>query len=244
MPEFTEYGSKPLLAWRRWRQRLHSHVESVEYNLDGQSKFTSWMHELQHQICPRIRAELEVVAKLDDFAAGRWSAPIVKPSLSPCPEAYKEVLCLLQGLVDDRRWPPTSPARAQVVRAGDGGTFSIGSAQAGMKHAPKATAKFPELTAALFALERAIAPPGRTASSMVAVNHNALFSPHIDAGAGEGQSKSLIVGLGDYSGGELVVEGDVSSIRYRPMEFDGWRQRHWTLPFSGQRFSLVWFSPS
>jgi hypothetical protein len=50
--------------------------------------------------------------------------------------------------------------------------------------------------------------------------------------------------LGDYSGGELVVEGEPSDIRYKTLQFDGWRQRHWTLPFEGERFSLVWFTPN
>jgi hypothetical protein len=27
------------------------------------------------------------------------------------------------------------------------------------------------------------------------------------------------------------------------LQFDGWKQRHWTLPFRGQRFSIVWFTP-
>ena len=33
------------------------------------------------------------------------------------------------------------------------------------------------------------------------------------------------------------------AIRYAPLEFDGWQQRHWTLPFAGERFSIVWFTP-
>ena len=57
------------------------------------------------------------------------------------------------------------------------------------------------------------------------------------------QSRSLIVGLGDYKGGHLVVEGSEANIRYKPLEFDGWNQRHWTLPFEGERFSVVWFTP-
>jgi hypothetical protein len=32
-------------------------------------------------------------------------------------------------------------------------------------------------------------------------------------------------------------------VRYRPLEFNGWRERHWTLPFKGERFSVVWFTP-
>jgi hypothetical protein len=44
-------------------------------------------------------------------------------------------------------------------------------------------------------------------------------------------------------GGELVIEGKVQDVRYRPLEFNGWRLRHWTLPFEGERFSVVWFTP-
>jgi len=53
----------------------------------------------------------------------------------------------------------------------------------------------------------------------------------------------MIVGLGSYSGGELFVEGRSYDIRYKALEFDGWKLRHWTAPFRGQRFSLVWFTP-
>lgn len=73
--------------------------------------------------------------------------------------------------------------------------------------------------------------------------NEAQFRPHTDNGAGAGQSNSLIVGLGNYAGGELMVEGVKKDIRYNPIEFDGWKERHWTLPFKGERFSLVWFTP-
>ena len=33
-------------------------------------------------------------------------------------------------------------------------------------------------------------------------------------------------------------------VRYHPLEFNGWTQRHWTKPFEGERFSLVWFTPA
>ena len=71
----------------------------------------------------------------------------------------------------------------------------------------------------------------------------AQFRPHTDNGAGAGQSTSLIVGLGNYAGGELMVEGVKKNIRYNPIEFNGWKERHWTLPFHGERYSLVWFTP-
>mgnify|MGYP003387583431 FL=1 len=85
--------------------------------------------------------------------------------------------------------------------------------------------------------------PNRPPSSTIAVNRHAQFRPHRDNGAGNGQCRSLIVGLGDYTGGEIVVENQPHDIRYEPLEFDGWNCRHWTLPFTGERYSLVWFTP-
>ena len=83
-----------------------------------------------------------------------------------------------------------------------------------------------------------------TANSKIPVfTIKAQFRPHTDNGAGAGQSNSLIVGLGNYVGGELVVEGVKKDIRYNAIEFDGWKERHWTLPFLGERYSLVWFTP-
>ena len=107
---------------------------------------------------------------------------------------------------------------------------------------PASNAAFPMLVKAAFALERALLPD-RAPSSTIAVNRNAQFRPHTDSGAGAGQSLSLIVALGDFAGGELMVEGAKEDIRYRPVEFDGWKQRHYTLPFAGEGFSLVWFTP-
>jgi hypothetical protein len=53
----------------------------------------------------------------------------------------------------------------------------------------------------------------------------------------------MIVGLGYYVGGKLAVEGTNYDIRFQPLEFDGWKLRHWTIPFEGERFALVWFTP-
>lgn len=63
----------------------------------------------------------------------------------------------------------------------------------------------------------------------------AQFTPHVDSGRGQGQSVSLIVGLGNYTGGDVQVEGNSYDIRYNPLEFDGWNQLHWTCPFQGER---------
>jgi hypothetical protein len=132
---------------------------------------------------------------------------------------------------------------------------------------PIGNTAFPKLTEAAFELEAALAECSknlcnranmdgslldvdggskkslRPASLCCAINSNAQFRPHVDSGRGAGQSLSMIVGLGDYTDGELFVEGISHDIRYKPLEFDGWSSRHWTNHYVGERFSLVWFSP-
>lgn len=111
---------------------------------------------------------------------------------------------------------------------------------------------FPELVEAVFHLESELSREmamekgitKRPQSSHCAINRNAQFTPHVDSGRGLGQSLSMIVGLGNYAiGGKLMIEGTAYEIRYRPLEFNGWKLRHWTEPFVGERFSLVWFTP-
>jgi hypothetical protein len=127
-------------------------------------------------------------------------------------------------------------------QGGASGSFSLGAMPGDKCIQPKGNTLFPELMNAAFELEVALCPD-REPSSTIAVNRNAQFRPHTDSGAGAGQSRSLIVGLGTYCGGELVVEGEMMDIRYKAVEFDGWKQRHWTMPFQGERYSLVWFTP-
>lgn len=127
-------------------------------------------------------------------------------------------------------------------QGGASGSFSVGIMPGVGSKPPKANSMFPELVKAAFELELKLCPE-REPSSTIAINRNAQFRPHTDSGAGAGQSTSLIVGLGTYSGGELMVEGEMHDIRYKAMEFNGWKQRHWTMPFKGERYSLVWFTP-
>jgi len=163
-------------------------------------------------------------------------------SLQNCPQVYQKVLTLLREADLSGLWPHSSTARQKVLdNWTNGGSFSVGCLP---KHLvqPKGNALFPDLMKACFELETFLCPD-RTPSGTIAINRHAQFKPHRDSGAGNGQSSSLIVGLGDYSGGELLVEGVIHDIRYQPLTFDGWSQRHSTLPFVGERYTLVWFTP-
>jgi tRNA U38,U39,U40 pseudouridine synthase TruA len=213
---------------------------------------TAWLHRLHDEVTPRICAQLQGTTLKPELSASLGT-------LTTAPVAYQRVLRLLQQMVETNQWPVTSAARASVI-LGDldvedrqAGSFTvISDAVVGLRdyEVPRGNSLFPDLTKAVFDLEQSLASEdsagdtrGRPPSSHCAINCNAQFTPHVDSGRGSGQSLSMIVALGDFVGGELMVEGHAHDIRYRPLEFDGWKMRHWTQPFSGQRFSLVWFTP-
>jgi FkbM family methyltransferase len=137
------------------------------------------------------------------------------------------------------------------------GSFTVVNEENYTGKLPLGNKLFPELVKAVFELEGELSasprsfadgahiPDGtRPMSTHCAINRNAEFTPHVDSGRGQGQSVSMIVGLGDFIRGSIFVEGKPYSIRYNPLEFDGWTQLHWTEPFQGERFSLVWFTPA
>lgn len=102
-------------------------------------------------------------------------------------------------------------------------------------NASRFDAKFPELKRAIFALGRRIVPFRFTT---VMVNYNYKTKTHIDK---NNIGDSVIVGLGDYKGGDLLVEGKAYNIKYRPLQFNGAELEHGTAPYTGNRYSLVFF---
>ncbi|MCS5670862.1 MAG: hypothetical protein NZ577_03300, partial [Vicinamibacterales bacterium] len=72
----------------------------------------------------------------------------------------------------------------------------------------------------------------------MAVNHNSVARPHRDA---NNQGPSLVIGLGQFTGGELTVENKDYDIRNRAFLTDG-RRLHRSRPFEGNRWSLILFA--
>ena len=77
----------------------------------------------------------------------------------------------------------------------------------------------------------------------VQINKNTNCKPHKDAG---NIGYSIIIGLGDYIGGELCVEkpDDIYEINIRKkfFIFDGSKYTHWTNDFINDRYSLIFFN--
>lgn len=246
-------------AERQWESELQQILSSVAPCTLEDSR---WLQKLRDDVCPAIQEQLD--ESTTDLSQS------LPPTNTP--EVYSRTLSLLRGLVGASRWPTTSQARARVIKQNEdgsmsskkgaseisAGSFTVVNEYLWSGPLPLANDLFPELTDAVFQLEEALidtksvqAAEGvergsswkRSPSTHCAVNRNAQFTPHVDSGRGLGQSLSLIVGLGDYGGGETYVQGRAYDIRYSPLEFDGWSQLHWTAPFVNERFSLVFFSP-
>ena len=226
-----------------------------------------WLAELRDVVCPRIRNDLQRLADEEKQRKANLTlqndicSSLVANGLAPKPEMFNDTLFLLQDIVGTGKWPSTSSARSRIIRRIENeesgslvkksGSFTVVNTDIfdsgdSNNNTPLGNSLFPDLVKSVFELERKICELNklkRPPSSHCAVNRNAEFTPHVDSGRGAGQSLSMIVGLGDYARGSLFIEGKSHDIRYSPLEFDGWRQRHWTEPFDGERYSLVWFTP-
>lgn len=77
---------------------------------------------------------------------------------------------------------------------------------------------------------------------MVVINKNFKSPPHKDI---NNTQKSLIVGLGDYNGGDLCIEDPETKeveehcILYSPLYFDGKNSLHWVNDWKGDRYSVI-----
>jgi len=78
----------------------------------------------------------------------------------------------------------------------------------------------------------------------VTVNDNYLSAPHKDK---NNEGESMTVTFGDFTGGELMIQdgsGNQSvaiDTRHRLTAFNGATTLHWTAPFEGRRFCLVFY---
>lgn len=98
------------------------------------------------------------------------------------------------------------------------------------------TKKNPELYAKLQELMRNHDPDFEFSS--ITINKNFLCQPHKDKG---NNGESYIIGFGDYTGGELNIEGEKHDIKYKFLKFDGCAKTHWVEPFEGDRYTAIFF---
>lgn len=84
--------------------------------------------------------------------------------------------------------------------------------------------------------------PEKINVDQVQINRNWMAPPHKDSG---NVGYSSIIGLGDYQGGEVVVEKPKEHLEFdiknKFARFNGSLYTHWTKPFDGTRYSLVFY---
>ncbi len=98
----------------------------------------------------------------------------------------------------------------------------------------------PELHDKIFEFGKTICP---FAFTSVQVNHNYKCKKHID---GRNIGESMIIGIGNYTGGRLCVEYEDGvkkiDIKNKTFTFNGSKNYHWVEDFIGERYTLVFFS--
>lgn len=101
----------------------------------------------------------------------------------------------------------------------------------------KFTEEHPDLWEAVQELAEYLDPDHRYTSATI--NHNVLCKPHKDA---RNDGTTMIIGLGNYTGGELCIDGEEIDINHKPYYFNGWLHEHYNKPHSGDRWSLMFYS--
>lgn len=101
-----------------------------------------------------------------------------------------------------------------------------------------ASVRHPEVHDELMRLGEKFCPVDFTS---IHINHNVVCPRHIDP---KNVGNSMIVSIGDYEGGELVVEGvETYNAKYHPLIFNGALFHHWNNPItSGNKYSLIFFN--
>jgi len=103
--------------------------------------------------------------------------------------------------------------------------------------------KYPDLLRALIEFGNCVAPLGWRYTT-ITLNHGVQARKHKDS---SNVGRSIIVGIGDYTGGALRVwEEDESSYRDldlmdRPTMFNGALRAHETQPFEGERYTIIYY---
>ena len=97
--------------------------------------------------------------------------------------------------------------------------------------------KYPEIYELILEIGKKYCPHDFNA---IHLNHNVTCPPHKDA---TNVGASTIISFGEYTGGKLVVEGEICDAYMQPITFNGYELMHWnTNDLIGNKYSLVFFN--
>lgn len=101
----------------------------------------------------------------------------------------------------------------------------------------KFTEQHPQLWKAIQDMADYLDPKHRYTS--VTINHNVSCKPHKDR---RNDGTTMIIALGDHEGGELCIDGIDYDINHKTHYFNGYLHEHYNKPFTGDRWSLMFYS--
>lgn len=153
-------------------------------------------------------------------------------------DQQKRVLDLLEGIEkfparSERKCICTPRQKTKPMGFALGSVFAMGQ---GQLMASRYNTKYAELYEACCKMIEAHNPDFKW--NCIQINKNQRCAPHKDT---NNEGMSIIIGLGNYTGGWLVVNDVPIKIKDKFVEFDG-KQTHYTKPFRGTRYSIIFFT--
>ena len=121
-------------------------------------------------------------------------------------------------------------------------TFGFGDNRRGWNYF-KTNKAYPEIFKALVAFGNRIVPKGWEYQT-ITLNHGVKAKKHVDS---KNSGKSVIIGIGDFTGGEIGVwrSDDThpvyKNLHDKPIMFNGGLLPHETQPFEGDRYTMVFY---
>jgi hypothetical protein len=205
-----------------------------------------------------INSCIDLTEKYDDFFTIRfnainnhqssryWELKLVRGHISPN-NYYIEVGCInkdcniVKSILDTLKIKPLEINKKRL-NIGSGMTQCFGKYKKRRQIElveSKNNSKYPELYQLLLDYGNKYVIQHKSAYTSIQVNVNYESKPHIDK---NNIGNSYIVGIGDYTGGDLLLNSYRHNIKYMPLLFNGKRYMHSTRPFIGNRISLIYFT--
>jgi hypothetical protein len=155
-------------------------------------------------------------------------------------EAYNQAKERLLGILATTRVPKIHGCGRREVIGGNGRTMPFGYGNRKFRGEFGANHTHRDLFIALTEFGNQVVPEGWD-YQMITLNHNVLANKHVDK---YNVGRSVIVGIGDYTGGDLTVWGPEEKaydVKDAPLFFNGSHYAHQTLPFEGTRYTIIYF---
>ena len=99
-----------------------------------------------------------------------------------------------------------------------------------------ASKKYPHIYQEIMRIGKIICPFD---FNSIHLNHNVVCPKHLDS---KNVGESMLVSFGDYTGCNIMIEGDKYDAKHTPIIFNGSKREHWnTDDLQGNKYSLVFY---